>query len=70
MAFIFAGLTYYITHSFVTLSTDTAANIGVGQAILRIASIIVPAYMTVFSASQFLYHKKMYEAYMFKSASL
>lgn len=44
--------------------------LNVGQGIVRAAVILVPAYVTVFCANQYLYHKRMYEAYMFRFASL
>lgn len=60
-------LSWIITYIFIQ---EAAQEISVGQSILKIASILVPAYLTVFSANQYLYHKKMYETYMFKYASL
>jgi len=70
LAFIFAGVTGYITYVFFHLSVSAESNITAGTAILRIASLLVPSYLTVFSITQFLYSKKMYEAYMFKYATL
>lgn len=68
-AFIFAIITGLITFSFLELMKEEVS-ISIGQAILRITSLLVPAYLTAFCSSQFLYHKKMFEAYMFKYASL
>ena len=65
-AFVFAITTWIITISFIKDSSDVST----GWAIMRIASIIVPSYLTVFCASQYLYGKKIYESYMFKYASL
>ncbi len=69
-AFIFSMFIAYITYSFIQLSGPGKESISAGQTILRISSLLVPAYLTIFSSNQFLYHKKMYETYMFKFASL
>jgi hypothetical protein len=66
-ALFFSSLVGIITYIFIQ---GAGQEISVGQSILKIASILVPAYLTVFSANQYLYHKKMYETYMFKYASL
>lgn len=67
--FIFAWITGLVTYS-VYVTTSSTNTISPWSAILHIATVIVPAYITVFCSSQFLYHKKMYESYMFKKASL
>ena len=67
--FIFASATALVTYSLYD-TTKSEDSISIWSAILHIATVIVPAYLTVFCASQFLYHKKMYESYMFKNASL
>jgi len=66
-AFVFSVLVGLITYSFIQASKE---DLLIGQSILRISSLLVPAYLTVFCANQFLYHKRMREAYMFKYASL
>ena len=63
---LFSSLVGIITYIFIQEDRE----VSVGQSILKIASILVPTYLTVFSANQYLYHKKMYETYMFKYASL
>ncbi len=63
----FAGVVFYFTYSFIDAATEGITS---AQVILRMSSLIVPAYLTAFSANQFLYHKKMHEAYMFRYASL
>lgn len=68
-AFVFAISTGWITFSFLEL-IDKESTVSIGQAILRVTSLLVPAYLTAFCSNQFLYHKKMHEAYMFKYASL
>lgn len=68
-AFIFALITASVTYSFYD-SANSNLNISLGSSILHIATVIVPAYLTVFSSTQFLFHKKMYESYKFKYASL
>lgn len=54
----------------ITYSFSQATSLSPGQAILKVSSIIVPAYLAVFCSNQFLFHKKMYEAYMFKYVTL
>lgn len=66
-SFIFGAITFYLTYSFYKEAKET---ITVGQAILRISTLLIPAYFSLFCSNQFLYHKKMYEAYMFKYSSL
>lgn len=66
---IFALITGLITFSFLEIMKEET-DISLGQALLRITSLLVPAYLTAFCSSQFLYHKKMFESYMFKYASL
>lgn len=68
-AFIFALITANVTYSFYD-SANNNLNISLGSSILHIATVIVPGYLTVFSSNQFLFHKKMYESYKFKYASL
>jgi len=63
----FAVIVSVFTFDFIKEAGDVA---NAGQAIIRISSLLVPAYLTVFCANQFLYHKKLREAYMFKFASL
>jgi len=70
LALVFASITGYITYVFFQLSMGSESNITAGTAILRVASLLVPSYLTVFSVTQYLYSKKMYEAYMFKYATL
>jgi hypothetical protein len=38
--------------------------------VLRVSTVLVPGYLTLFSANQYLYHKRLHESYMFKYASL
>jgi len=66
-AFVFSIVVGVITYFFIQEAKETLST---GQSILRISSLLVPGYLTVFCANQFLYHKRMYEAYMFKHASL
>lgn len=61
-SFIVLGITIWLIIS--------AEGIESGEAILRITALLVPSYLTVFSANQYLYHKKMHEAYMFRYSSL
>jgi hypothetical protein len=68
-AFIFAGLTSYVTYGFYQASVGID-KITSGTALLRVASLLVPSYLTVFSISQYLYSKKMHDAYLFKHATL
>ncbi len=68
-AFIFSIITAVVTYSFYD-SAKNSLDISIGSAILHIATVIVPAYLTVFCSTQFLFHKKMYESYKFKYASL
>jgi len=66
-ALAFSGVVGYFTYIFIQESGD---DISMGKTLLKISSLIIPAYLTIFSTNQYLYHKKMYESYMFKYASL
>lgn len=66
---IFASVTAFVTYFFITKEA-VGSGIDVGQALLRITSLVVPAYLTLFSANQFLYHRRMHDNYMFKYSSL
>ena len=49
------------------------SNVGqftLGNSIIRLASILIPMYFTIFSAQQYLNHRRLYEAYKFKDISL
>lgn len=73
-AFLFAASTAAVTYFFIISPAVSNAvespQIGLGNAILRVTSLVVPAYLTLFCANQFLYHKKMCDSYMFKYSSL
>lgn len=45
-------------------------DISAGAAILRVSSLLIPVYFTLFFTQQFLYHKKLYEIYSFKDVAL
>ncbi len=49
----------YVTYTFFEIAKTEGENVYVGQSLLRISALIVPAYLTVFFANQYLYHKKM-----------
>lgn len=72
MAFtlVFATLTAGVTYFFIVKESVNGTDVSTGAALLRIASLVVPAYLTLFCANQFLYHKRMYDNYMFKYSSL
>lgn len=72
MAFsvLFAGVTAIVTYLFIVKVSVGGSDIEIGEALLRIASLVVPAYLTLFCANQFLYHKRMYDNYMFKYSSM
>lgn len=67
LTLVFASIVGYFTYQFID---EAGTDISLGKALLKISSLLVPAYLTAFSANQYLYHKKMYEAYIFKFASL
>jgi len=41
-----------------------------GLAVLRITTILAPAYFTIFCAQQYLNHRRLYESYAFKDITL
>ncbi len=69
-SFIFAFMTGWVTYEFIIKAATKTQEIKVGMAILRITSLIVPAYLTLFAANQFLFHKRLYNNYMFKYSSM
>ena len=53
---MFAGVTFYVTYKFIGLdviNATTDKNITLGEALLRITSLIIPGYLTLFCANQF-----------------
>ncbi len=66
--FLFGLVVGYITYLFILEAGDN--NVTLGQSLLRISSLLIPGYFTVFCAQQFLYHKKMYETYSFKEVAV
>jgi hypothetical protein len=70
LTIIFAASTGLVTYEFIIKAASETPDIKVGTAILRIAGLLVPAYLTLFSANQFLYHKRLYDNYMFKYSSM
>lgn len=45
-------------------------NLTIGSTLLRLSAILTPAYFVVFSAQQYLGHRRLYEAYRFKDVTL
>lgn len=68
-AVMIGGLIAYVVHSFLLVIEENPV-ISIGEALLRISSLIVPSYFMIFSLNQFSYHKRMYEIYSFKNTSL
>lgn len=52
------------------VTTPASSSISVGSSLLRISALIVPLYFTIFSAHQYLNHRRLYEAYRFKDLAL
>ena len=70
LTFAFAAATALVTYFFIVKASSAESLIGIGEALLRITSLIVPAYLTLFCANQFIYHKRLYDNYMFKYSAL
>lgn len=70
LTFAFAGATAFVTFFFIVKASSAESSVGIGEALLRITSLIVPAYLTLFCANQFIYHKRLYDNYMFKYSAL
>ncbi|KKW10949.1 MAG: hypothetical protein UY50_C0024G0039 [Parcubacteria group bacterium GW2011_GWA2_49_9] len=66
LASVFFGL---IVMTIVGYFIFTGANFTIGNSLLRIASLLVPGYFTVFCAQQYLNHRRLYESYRFKDIS-
>ena len=70
LAFVFAVATGLITYELIIKAATGSKEILLGGALLRVASLAVPAYLTLFSANQFLYHQRLYNNYKFKYSSM
>ena len=68
-AVIMGGVIIYIVNSFISV-IENYPLISVGEALLRISSLIIPSYFMIFFLNQFSYHKRMYEIYSFKNTAL
>lgn len=65
---LFFGLIVMLIIGYYVFSPEI--EITIGLALLRISAILVPSYFTVFSAQQYLAHRKLYESYRFKDVSI
>jgi hypothetical protein len=69
-AVLMASIVVTIVYSFIKVIESDGGNISLGEAVLRISSLIIPSYFMIFFLNQFNYHKRMYEIYSFKNTSL
>lgn len=49
---------------------STVRNISSGEGILRLFSLIIPSYFTIFFIQRFLIHRKLYQAYKFRDIAV
>jgi hypothetical protein len=66
---IFAGITAYIVIDFIKLS-ESFTKLSTGFVLLRLSSLIIPSYFSLFFSQQYLNNKKLYEFYKFKGIAL
>lgn len=69
LAIISGAIAGWVVYTFIEALGENN-DISVGASLLRISSLLVPAYFAVFCAQQFLFHKKMCESYKFKDTAL
>ncbi len=63
---LFGAFTFFVTILYAFDETD----LNLGAALLRMSSVVIPAFFALFCVQQFSNHRRLYEAYRFKDLSL
>lgn len=71
LSLLFAGIAAYIVVDFIKLAEkESIKNLSVGFVMLRLSSLIIPSYFSVFFSQQYLKGDKLYQFYRFKGIAL
>ena len=70
LSFVFGIVSISIVGYFILTLNIQKTDLGIGASLLRITSLLIPIYFSLFASQQYLNHRKLHEAYAFKDVAL